>query len=91
MSNLTQEDFDLLYWHALQKMRSGQFRGAHQFFRYIFESKPNFMVGLAMSYCAIREGDLEQARYDLAQIKPQNLREERLYTRLAKRVGMVAV
>ena len=86
MSNFTKEDVDLLYWHAVGKMRNGQFYGAHQFFRYVWQIAPSFEASLALAYCALRDRNLEQARIDLAKVVPNNARQERLYKRLAKRI-----
>lgn len=85
MSEITPEDIDFLYWHAVNKMRSGSFYSAHQFFRYVMGERPSFMTGLAMAYCAIRENDKAQAAYDLSLITPQDDRQKRLYERLLRR------
>jgi hypothetical protein len=88
MSNVTNEDIDFLYWHAMNKMRAGNFYSAHQFFRYVMSVRPSFYTGLAMAYCSIRENKRSGALHDLKKITPTNPREQRLYDRLLKRTRL---
>jgi hypothetical protein len=86
MSKLSKEDFDMLYWHASSKMRHGEFRSATQFFRYLFDEKPVFHIGMAFAYCAYRDGEKQYAGDILGKFSPTTPQEERLYERLLRRV-----
>lgn len=89
MNNFNAEDIQLLYWHAMNKMRSGQFHSAAQFMRYVYEVLPSFHVGLGLAYCYYREGHVELAKNTLIGlvVPEQGHREKRMYDRLLKRVS----
>lgn len=87
MNRLTKEDFDMLYWHATTKMRHGEFHSATQYFRYLFEERKSFHIGLAMAYCAYRDGEKQYASEILAQISPENSQDDKFYQRLLRRVS----
>ena len=87
MSNLTRSDIDLLYWHANNKMRAGQFDSASTFFTYLQAITPSFHHGVGAAYCALRAGQTHTAKALLDAITPSDVPEQKLYSRLLARVS----
>ncbi len=87
MNEITQEDLDMLYWHAVAKMRQGSFKTASQFFGYVFGEKKTFCVGLALAYSFYRDGNPREAKEVLMQIMPTSPRETKFHERLLRRVS----
>jgi thioredoxin-like negative regulator of GroEL len=88
MSNLTRSDIDLLYWHANNKMRAGQFESAATFFTYLQAITPSFHHGLGAAYCALRAGQIHTAKALLETITASDVPEQKLHARLVARVAL---
>lgn len=86
---MTNEDFDLLYWHAVNMMRQGSFRTASQYFRYCFEERRDFYIGLGHVYCLVRDGQLSEAQHALRHLAPHvgSDRQRRLFDRMERRLS----
>lgn len=89
MSELEKDDYDMLYWHAMTKMRNGQFSDAAAIMDYLYAQTQLFDMGLACAYCFIRNNNLAQAKAVLQQLnQPVSLDAQQAYARLTQRVGL---
>jgi Flp pilus assembly protein TadD len=79
---------DFLYWHAVSKMRIGEFRDAEAVFRLVFQLRPQRTdAGLGEAYCLARLGRLDDAASLIGDLRrrPLAAAEGRLLGRLHRR------
>lgn len=90
---MNNEDFDMLYWHAVNTMRLGSFKTASQYFRYCYNERKDFFTGLGLSYCLLRHGDTASAKDALKELDRliNTHRQRRLYERLERRLATHAL
>lgn len=79
---------DFLYWHAVSKMRIGEFRDAEAVFRLVFQLQAQRTdAGLGGAYCLVRLGRLDDAAMLIGDLRRRPLAgpEGRLLGRLHRR------
>lgn len=80
---MNQADIDFLFWHAVAKVRVGQYQEANTIFHVIEAFHEDATLGRA--YCYIRQGDFGQALSLLNIAKPPVGRAFAIHKRLVRR------
>lgn len=70
---------DFLYWHAVSKMRTGDFAGSAVLFRLLRAVNPQRSdVGLGYAYSLLRQGALDQASTVVAELRRRPMRPDEM-------------
>lgn len=70
---------DFLYWHAVSKMRTGDFAGSAVLFRLLRAVNPQRSdVGLGYAYSLLRQGALEEASTVVAELRRRPMRPDEM-------------
>jgi hypothetical protein len=76
---LDRKQIDFLYWHAVSKMRMGEFKDAGILFRMLRAACPQrHDVGLGHAYSLMRQGALEEAHAVVAELRRHPMRSEEM-------------
>lgn len=76
---LDRKQVDFLHWHAVTKMRTGDFEASGILFRLLRGIAPGRTdIGLGYAYSLIRQGALEEASVVVAELRRRPMRAEEM-------------
>lgn len=77
--SLSRKQIDFLYWHAVSKMRMGDFADAAVLFRLVGAVAPERTdAALGRAYCLVRQGEVAAAAEIVAELRRRMLRPEEM-------------